>query len=310
MSPRLQGYLFVLVTMCIWGGFTLLSRLNAQWHIHPWDITALRFGVAFLILMPILLYKKDTAFLWKKEPVILALVGGLGYCLTVYTAFLYAPAAHAAIFLNGCIPLATALAAWVLFRQPFDRHIWLSLSIMVVALGSMSYLISRSSSQAFGIGDLLLFISAIWWGVFTVLLKHWKLSAWHSMASVVIWSAILYIPVYLLFIPKHLSEPEPVHLLIQTLFHGVFVVIIATLTYVAAIERLGAFKTGSIVTLAPFIAALLAVPLLGEPLSLTVLAGLIGMSLGALQPWRWFRKDSLTAQLEQQKHAAKTKHSS
>jgi drug/metabolite transporter (DMT)-like permease len=42
----------------------------------------------------------------------------------------------------------------------------------------------------------------------------------------------------------------------------VFVVIIATLTYVAAIQRLGAFKTGSIVTLAPFIAAILAVPLL------------------------------------------------
>ena len=46
---------------------------------------------------------------------------------------------------------------------------------------------------------------------------------------------------------------------------GVLVVIIATLTYVAIIERLGAFKTGSIVTLAPFIAAVIAVPLLNEP---------------------------------------------
>jgi len=172
---------------------------------------------------------------------------------------------------------------------------------MLLALAVMSYLISRSSSHAFGIGDILLFTSAIWWGVFTVLLKQWKLSAWHSMASVVIWSALIYVPIYLLFIPKHLSEPEPLHLVIQTLFHGVFVVIIATLTYVAAIERLGAFKTGSIVTLAPFIAALLAIPLLGESLSLSVLAGLIGMSFGALQPWRWFRKDTLQAQLENQK---------
>jgi hypothetical protein len=32
-----------------------------------------------------------------------------------------------------------------------------------------------------------------------------------------------------------------------------------------------------------------------------VLAGLIGMSFGALQPWRWFRKDTLQAQLENQK---------
>lgn len=301
MTPRVQGYLFVAITMCIWGGFTLFSRLNAQWHISPWDITALRFGLAFFILMPILLYKKDTAFLWTRQSVLLALIGGLGYCLTVYTAFLYAPAAHAAIFLNGCIPLTTAVAAWILFKQPFDQHTWLSLGIMLLALAVMSYLISRSSSHAFGIGDILLFTSAIWWGVFTVLLKQWKLSAWHSMASVVIWSALIYVPIYLLFIPKHLSEPEPLHLVIQTLFHGVFVVIIATLTYVAAIERLGAFKTGSIVTLAPFIAALLAIPLLGESLSLSVLAGLIGMSFGALQPWRWFRKDTLQAQLENQK---------
>ena len=79
------------------------------------------------------------------------------------------------------------------------------------------------------------------------------------------------------------------------------VVIIATLTYVAAIERLGAFKTGSIVTLAPFIAAVIAVPLLDEPLNAAIVCGLVGMGFGALQPWRWFCKDALTAQLSQQK---------
>jgi len=88
----------VLVTMCIWGGFTLTARLNAQWQISAWDITALRFALAFCILMPILIWKRDTAFLWKKEPFILAMIGGVGYCLTAYSAFHYVPAAHAAIF--------------------------------------------------------------------------------------------------------------------------------------------------------------------------------------------------------------------
>ena len=88
----------------------------------------------------------------------------------------------------------------------------------------------------------------------------------------------------------------------QTVFHGIFVVMIATLAYIEAIKRLGAFQTGSIVTLAPFIAAIIAVPLLGESLSLAMICGLIGMGIGALQPWRWFgRKDSLQASLEQQK---------
>ena len=301
MTARTQGYLFVCITICIWGGFTILSRLNLHWHVSAWDLVAMRFAIAFIILMPVLVYNKDLACLWHPRPVILALTGGLAYCLTVYTAFLHAPAAHAAIFLNGCIPLCTAVAAYLLFKQPFDKHTWLSLSIMLSALALMSYLMLHEQASAFGLGDILFFLSAVWWGIFTVLLKQWKLSAWHSMASVAIWSALIYLPIYILFIPKHFQEAEPVHLLVQGVFHGVLVVIIATLTYVAAIERLGAFKTGSIVTLAPFIAAVIAVPLLNEPLSPAIMCGLVGMGIGALQPWRWFRKDALTAQLSQQK---------
>lgn len=301
MSPRFQGYCFVAITMCIWGGFTIFSRLNAQWHISAWDIVAIRFAIAFCILMPILIYKKDLAFLWQREAVILALISGIGYCLTVYSAFLYAPAAHAAIFLNGCIPLCTAIAAYILFKQPFDGHTWLSFCIMLGAITLMSFLMMQRDHVSFGVGDLLFVMSAICWGVFTVLLKQWKLSAWHSMASVAIWSAVIYLPVYLLFFPKHFTGVNPIHLMIQGVFHGVFVVIISTLAYIAAIERLGAFKTGSIVTLAPFIAAVVAVPLLNEPLSASIICGLIGMGIGALQPWRWRLKDTLIIELEKQK---------
>ncbi len=304
MTSHNMGYVYVAITMCIWGGFTITSRLNAIWHISAWDITALRFGLAFCILMPILIYKKDTAFLFKKEPFILAMLGGVVYCLTSYSAFHYVPAAHAAIFLNGCIPLTTAVAAYLLFKEPFDKHTWVSLSIMLCAISGMSFLMYRETGVAFGFGDFLFFLSAVWWGIFTVLLKQWKLSAWHAMTGVAIWSAIIYIPVYLIFLPKNLADATFAHLAMQTVFHGIFVVMIATLAYIEAIKRLGAFQTGSIVTLAPFIAAIIAVPLLGESLSLAMICGLIGMGFGALQPWRWFgRKDSLKASLEQQKRS-------
>lgn len=306
MSPRSEGYVFVAITMCIWGGFTITSRLNAQWGISAWDITALRFALAFCILMPILIYKKDTAFLWKKRPFLLAMIGGVGYCLTSYSAFHYVPAAHAAIFLNGCIPLCTAVAGFLLFKEPFDRHTWISLMIMLAAIGIMSFLMYQETGIAFGFGDMLFFFSAIWWGIFTVLLRQWKLSAWHAMTSVAIWSALIYVPIYLVFLPKNLTEPQPLHLVLQMIFHGIFVVMIATLAYVEAIKRLGAFKTGSIVTLAPFIAAILAVPLLNEPLSRAIICGLIGMAVGALQPWRWFmHKDSLQQKIKQQKEQLK-----
>jgi hypothetical protein len=37
-------------------------------------------------------------------------------------------------FLNGCIPLCTAVAAYLLFKQPFDKHTWWSVRIMLVQL--------------------------------------------------------------------------------------------------------------------------------------------------------------------------------
>ena len=67
MTPRTQGYVYVFITMLIWGGFTLTSRLNVRWGIEAWDITALRFALAFVILMPILIYKKIQHFFGKKS---------------------------------------------------------------------------------------------------------------------------------------------------------------------------------------------------------------------------------------------------
>ena len=63
--------------------------------------------------------------------------------------------------------------------------------------------------------------------------------------------------------------------------------IIATMTYALAVERLGAFTAGGVASVAPFISAIIAVPLLGEPLDLVMVVGLLGMSLGVIQPWRF-----------------------
>lgn len=92
---------------------------------------------------------------------------------------------------------------------------------------------------------------------------------------------------YAVFVTPQFGDVKPLHLAVQGLFHGVAVVIVATLTYAKAVEKIGLFKAGSIANLAPFIASILAVPLLGETLNPIMVCGLIGMALGALQPWRW-----------------------
>jgi len=61
-----------------------------------------------------------------------------------------------------------------------------------------------------------------------------------------------------------------------------------------------------LIVLLSSLAAILAVPLLGEQLSPAIMCGLLGMAFGALQPWRWLmHKDSLQQRLEQQKKQSK-----
>lgn len=285
-----KGYLLLLITMLIWGSFTLMSRLGAKQDLTAWDITALRFATAFVVLMPIQLWRRELKFLLDKRILWLALLGGIGYSCAVYSGFSYAPAAHAAIWLNGFLPLATAISAWVVLKEPFGKNTWISLLFMAAGLGGMMAVMQYEGQFYLSIGDAFFVLGAALWGIYTVFLKRWMLPPWQAMAGVAIWTAIVYLPVYALFLPKKLAQASHMVMLEQGVFHGVFVVIIAMLTYIGAVERLGAFKTGSLLALAPFLAALAAVPLLNEPLNLAIGVGLLGMGIGALQPWRLWRQ--------------------
>lgn len=285
-SEQKKGYLLLGLTMLIWGSFTLMSRLGAKQALTPWDITALRFATAFVVLLPIQLWKREFSFLLDYRIVWLALLGGVGYSCAVYSGFSYAPAAHAAIWLNGFLPLATAISAWVVLKEPFGKHTWISLAFMAAGLSGMMLAMWYEGEFYLSIGDAFFVVGAALWGIYTVFLKRWMLPPWQAMSGVAIWTAVVYLPVYGLFLSKNISHASPLIMLEQGIFHGVFVVIIAMLSYIGAVERLGAFKTGSLLALAPFLAALAAVPLLNEPLNLAIGIGLIGMGIGALQPWR------------------------
>lgn len=288
LSPKTQGYVFVIITMMIWGSFSLLARLNASWGIVAWDIIAIRFSVSALILLPILIHQGNHHFLWSKKALLLAIFGGVGYSMLVYSAFLLAPVAHGAVFLNGMIPVATALLMLFWLKKRPDTDTKIALTIISLTLVGMTALMI-STGQTFGVGDGLFVLCAFSWGIYGILVKESTLSAWQVMCATAIWSAIIYLPLYGLFFEPALSGVKPHHLLIQGIFHSLIVMIVATMTYALAVARLGAFMAGGMASIAPFMSAIIAVPLLGERLNEVMVLGLIGMALGTVQPWRFLK---------------------
>ena len=51
----LKGVVFGLAAVSIWAGWSAMTRLAVTTNLDAWDIPALRFGVAGLLLSPILL---------------------------------------------------------------------------------------------------------------------------------------------------------------------------------------------------------------------------------------------------------------
>lgn len=274
-----SGYLFAAATVCIWSGFVLVSRLGGTGTLNVFDITALRFGVAALVLLPLWLFWKPVP-LFNKTMLSLALTGGLLYPMVVYTAFKFAPAAHGAVLLSGLLPFFVPLMAFFLLHEPLRRNLRLALPIIALGVGCLAVdIFSRSENTL--LGDALLIGASLIWAVYTILAKRSGLGAWEMAIGGALLSAIIFLPTYLLLLPKAITRAPVNEILLQGIYQGLFVAVIAMITFMAAMTRLGPNRTGACMAMVPAIAGVSASLLLGESLNAWIVVGLLATSAGA-----------------------------
>jgi drug/metabolite transporter (DMT)-like permease len=130
-------------------------------------------------------------------------------------------------------------------------------------------------------GDALMLAASLTWAVYSVLVRRWAFSPWTLTRFVALGSALVYLPVYTLWLPKGLTEVSTTQLVVQGLYQGIGPTIIAMWLFLLAVSQLGPARTGALIGLVPVLAGLAAVPLLGEPLTASLLVGLCAVSAGA-----------------------------
>jgi len=276
------GLLAAFFAICIWAGFILVSRYGGKGVMTGWDVTALRFGVGALIAMfflPRVILPPYTVIL------LFSLFGGVGYAVTVYAAFRMAPAAHAAVLLPGSLPFSTAVIGWLWLRHsptPPQRIalILVFIGIALTATDTFTHGEQLTGMQLFG--DLLYLCGSSIWAVFTLLLRRHPMPPLTAAVSTTLGSAILYLPVWWLFLPSTMARAPVTEIAIQAIYQGVLVVFVAMLLYTFAVRNLGAQTVVLLMAFVPGLAALSAVPILGEPLSLLTIAGLGAVTIGAV----------------------------
>ncbi|OZY87260.1 EamA family transporter [Cellvibrio mixtus] len=278
-SPSNSGYFFAAGAVLIWSGFVLVARMGGTSALNAFDITALRFGVASLVLLPLWLFWKRVP-LFNKTMLSLALTGGIGYSTVVYFAFKHAPAAHGAVLISGLLPFFVPLMAFILLHEPLRRN--LRIALPIIALGMICLgvdIFSRSENTL--PGDLLLITSSLIWALYTILAKRSGFGAWETAIGSALLSALIFLPVYILWLPKAILLAPVKDIMLQGIYQGLIVAVIAMLFYMAAMTRLGPARTGACMALVPALAGIGASLILGEDLNGWLVSGLLATSTGA-----------------------------
>jgi drug/metabolite transporter (DMT)-like permease len=280
-SDYLKGAVFGIAAVSIWAGWSAMTRLAVTTSLDAWDIPALRFGVAGLLLSPILM-RRGIALGRLGWFGLAGLIVGTGapYALVVALGLRFAPAYDAGALNPGCMPLFVALiAATILREKPSTaQKIGLSLilfgALIIISWHGTAWSIPRL------FGDVLFLAASFLTACYTVIMRQSKLDPIHVAELVSTGSLVIYLPAYLVIRGIHLAEVPFADLAVQVIFQGIVVTIISLVLYGRAVLILGASGGSAFGALVPALSAVLAIPLLGELPTTSGWVGIVLISAG------------------------------
>ncbi len=281
-SPTVTGFAAAWSIVLVWSFWLIVSRVAEDSGLTVYDLAAMRYGLAAIVALPLCLYYKPWRGMALHRIVVLAFVLGPIYILIVFSGFLYAPAAHGGIFMNGVLPLISILFGIVLFRLRPGARQMIGAGLILVAAAVLSWEGSAKAGADAWIGDILFVIGAMFFATFMILSERWALGPMQIIFCGTIVNAVLYLPVWALWLPSGLAEAPMGPLLVQAVYQG-FVPNLMGLLFIAHASRaIGNANTSSILAAVPGGGALLGALILGETLSWVGVLALVVLTLGLL----------------------------
>ena len=263
-SAYTRGALYGLAAVSIWAGNIVVAGVGLRSSLTPWDISAIRFGTAGLLLLAYLL-RQGFAFERLGWMGLAALaLGGAPTVLLANCGLQFAPAAHAGALFPGVMPLMVViLAAVVLKEVPTPQQ---GVGLVLIVTGVIGIVWGRGGSigTTQNVGHLLFLGSAFAWACYTVALRRARLDGLHAAAISAVGSALLYLPPYAYLAGASLFEASLGAIALQAFVQGLLTAVISYVFYGRAIGILGASSGAAFAALCPAMTALMAIPVLGE----------------------------------------------
>jgi drug/metabolite transporter (DMT)-like permease len=290
-SRYARGSLYGLVAVCIWAGFIVVSRLGVRTSLTPWDVAAIRFSVAGLLLLPHL-WSKGLALDRLGWTGLAAIITGCGapMVLLVNAGLLFAPAAHGGALFPGVMPLMVAILARAILKEPFTPAKIAGLGLIAFGAIGIVWITGGALGTTQNIGHALFLAAGLVWACYTIAMRRARLDGLHAAAIAGVGSLVLYLPGYALIAGASVFKAPLIDIAIQAIVQGVLTAILALLLYGRMVGLLGATGGAAFVALTPAMTALMGIPVLGEwPAAMdwvaiaTISAGVYAVSGGPLR---------------------------
>ncbi|MEH2483883.1 drug/metabolite transporter (DMT)-like permease [Nitrobacteraceae bacterium AZCC 2146] len=280
-SRRLAGFAWAALSVGIFSGWFVVTRFSVTHELRIWDVMALRFGVGAVLLLPFLIgSKRVLPFRLWLEGLLLAMLWGAPFVFFVGLGLRLTSAAEASAITPALMPVFAGLFGWLILREwPSSTRL---VGYIVIASGLIAlvggYAMLHGAPDSIGIA--LLIGAGITWAIYTLRFRLSGLSSQQAAALICFWSAVLFVPVYLIAGLSRFDQASVQELTFQVIYQGVFMSVVAVVSYNRAITLLGAGAAAAMIALLPVIVSAVAFPVLGEALSAIEIAAIAFISVG------------------------------
>lgn len=264
IAQYLRGAACGLAAVGIWSGWIVVARLGLRSSLTPWDIAALRFGVAGLAMLP-LVFSRGWAIDRLGWGGLAAIVlGGAAPVFLANWGLLFAPAAHAGALFPGVMPLLVALLAAVVLGEQFTRTKMLGFALILPGVLAITLASGGEFGSSQNLGHALFLCAGLAWAFYTVALRRAQLDGLHAAAISAVGSMLFYLPVYAMLPGTAIGRAPLFDVALQAFVQGILTAIISLMLYGRAVSILGASSGAAFAALCPAMTALMAIPVLGE----------------------------------------------
>ena len=288
MNPNtlLLVYLKLLLTAIFWGGTFVAGRVLAQ-NVGPFSAAFLRFAIATVFLL---------LFVWKMEgklplpqkkhllpATLLGLTGIFAYNIFFFKGLKLIESGRAATIVANN-PILIALLSAYFFKE---RLTPLKIAGILISVSGAIIVITRGRvfelfQGHIGLGELYLFGCVASWVTYSLIGKAIMkdLSPLLSVTySVIIGAAALFLPAYSEGVTRDFTGYS-VATWISLVYLGFCGTVLGFVWYYQGIQRIGPTRAGLFINFVPVSAIVIAAVILKEPITWSLMIGLIFVSSG------------------------------